>query len=431
MFLRPHHLQQYDLFLESREVGFFRGLEHYAWGLIDVQFQTDSLDNFVLGVKSLKAVFPDGTLVDVPGNARLPSRQIDKDVFEAGRPLDVILGVRDLEERRPQVAGPGQENSHARYVPVDEEVYDIDAGQDPVAVERMEYDLHFFIGDEPTHGHAVLPLARLSLTGDAAKPIRFASGFSPPALAVSAAPVLHGAARSILERLATVLRDTSKYRGGDKAKELILYQALAGCLPVLKDMVSDGRIHPRRAYQEMARLAGTLYFRDVTNRSFDDIPAYDHQDPGPVFERLRDLIYELSEGIFEEPYRRIPMARSGDQFLAGLPGEVKKQGIKLYLEFLAEDSAPKARIIMMKAKTSGPARMETLQKFALPGIATEPQPGAPHELGPGQPGSYFRLKIEEGTEWATHVLPAGELAVLLVNAPPDLKLNLIVTLPAA
>ena len=34
MFLRPHHLQQHDLFLESRDIAYMQGLEHYGWGLI-------------------------------------------------------------------------------------------------------------------------------------------------------------------------------------------------------------------------------------------------------------------------------------------------------------------------------------------------------------------------------------------------------------
>ena len=71
MFLRPHHLQQYDLFLESRDIAYLGALEHFGWGLIHLELEKESLNNFVLGVKSLRAVLPGGTLVDVPGNARL------------------------------------------------------------------------------------------------------------------------------------------------------------------------------------------------------------------------------------------------------------------------------------------------------------------------------------------------------------------------
>src|SRR5437867_135259 len=305
MFLRPHHLQQHDLFLESRDIAYMQGLEHYGWGLIGLEIQEESLNNFVLAVKSLRAVLPDGTLVDVPGNGRLPSRTFDRNAAEAGRPLDVAIGVRRLEGRRPQAPAEGGGAGEARFVPVTEEVYDLDAGRDPTTIEQFEYDLRFFVGDEPTHGYETLPLARLLFTGNPGRPIQHAPGFSPPALALAAASALHQSVRAVVERLATVLRKKAEALASEKPLELVSFQAMSSSLPVLKDMVQDGKVHPRRAYQELARLAGTLLFRDQKGRSYDDIPAYDHGDPAPVFERLRTMIDELSEMDFVQRYQMI------------------------------------------------------------------------------------------------------------------------------
>lgn len=430
MFLRPHHLQQYDRYLESREIAYLNAVEHYGWGLAELEIQEESLANFVLAVRSLRAVLPDGTLVDVPGNARIPGRTLDKKSFEAGRPVDVTIGVRRLEERRPQTAGNGAAAGQARFLTVSEEVYDLDAGRDPASIEQFEYDLQFFLGEEPTQGYETLPVARLMFTGDPARPIRLAPGFAPPSLVLSASPVLHALTRGTVERLSTVLREKDEVRGGDRAGDLILFQALSGSLPVLKDMVQDGKIHPRRAYQEMARLAGTLYFRDKTGRSFDEIPLYDHRDPGPVFERLRELIYELSKAEIVPRYRKLPMEREKDLFRVGLPAEAKGPGVRIFLEVAAVESSPKVKLFMMTAKTSTPARIDsTLSKFALPGIANEALPGPPPELPSGQANSFFRLKLEEGNEWPTFVIPGGVLATFILNAPPDLKMHLIVIPP--
>jgi type VI secretion system protein ImpJ len=429
MFLRPHHLQHYDLYLESREIGYLHALENYGWGLIRLEIQEDALDNHLLSVKALRAVLHDGTLIEVPGNARLPSRQIDKKVVEVGRTLDVSVGIHNVDERRPHAAPEGETPGLARYAPVTEEIYDLETGRDPIPVERLEYDLRVFLGDEPAHGYETIPITRLAMTGDPARPIGFAAGFAPPCLAISASKVLHGAARAVVERLATVLRDMGEVRGSDKASELILFQALSGSMPVLRDMVQDGMVHPRRVYHEMTRLAGTLYFRDETGRSFDEIPAYDHREPGPAFEGLRDLIHQLSRPVFERRYRRVPMVRVQDQYRVDVPAESKKPGARLYLEVLADDSAPQLRTIIMKAKISNQGRIDHLIRFALPGIATEAQPGPPPEMPPGQTGSFFRLKIEEGVEWPSQVVPAGDVAALLMGAPQDIKLNLIVILP--
>lgn len=429
MFLRPHHLQQYDLFLESREVAYVHAVEPFGWGLIRFELQEESLDNFVLAVKALRAAHADGTLVDVPGNARLPSRTLDRSKLEVGKPVRISVGVRRLEERRPLTASDGAADGQARFLAVAEEVYDLDAGRDPATIEQCVYALQFFLDDEPSEGYEVLPVVSLTFSGDPAKPLRHTPAFAPPCLWISASPVLHGAARAVVERLATVLREKGKIRGSEKASELILFQALAGCFPVLRDMVQDGKVHPRRVYQEMARLAGALYFRDVKGRSFDEIPAYDHQNPGPIFETMRQLIYELSTPEFVERYRKIEMQRAGDLFRTGLPADAKKPGVRLYLEVTAAESAPRVRPLVQAAKISNPARIETLKQFVLPGIPTEFLPGPPPELPPGQVGTFFRLKTEEGEEWQAQVIPGDALAVFMLGAPQDVKVWLVLVFP--
>lgn len=431
MFLRPHHLQQYDLFLESRDIAYLSALEHFGWGLIRFELEEESLNNFVLGVRSLRAVLPEGTLVDVPGNARLPSRTLDKKAYEAGQPLNVAIGVRRMEPRRPQTSDEGAAGGSSRFVAVAQEVYDLDAGRDPTTIEQVEYDLQFFVGDEPADGFETLPAARLTFSGDPGKPVLLAPDFAPPCLALAGSPVLHGIARAVVERLSTVLREKAEVRGSDQVGQVILYQALSGTLPVLSDMVQDGKIHPRRVYQEMARLVGTLYFRDTEGRSFDDIPVYDHREPGPVFQKLRTLIRDLSEMEIVRRYRILPMERAGDLYKAGLPAEAKTGGSRLYFEVTAAASAPRVSGLLQTAKVSTPERIDTLKQFALPGIVTEQLPGPPPELPPGSTGSFFRLKIEGNDEWNKHLLQAHALAAFMLGAPQDIGMKLIIVLPGS
>jgi type VI secretion system protein ImpJ len=429
LFLRPHHLQQLDLFLESRDIGYLMALEHFGWGLVRCEFQDDSLNNFVLAIKSLRAVLPEGTLVDLPGNARLPARRLDRKAYDAARPLDVAVGLRRLEDRRPLAAPDGSAPGQARFKTVTAEVYDLDAGRDPTTVEQAEYDMQFFVGEEPTSGFETIPVARLLFTGDPSRPLQHAPIFSPPCLALGASHALLGSVRAVVEQIAKALREKSDVRGTDKTAEIVWYQLLAMALPVLRDMVRDGMVHPRRVYQELCRLAGGLYFRDATGKTFDDIPEYSHSDPGPGFEQLRALIYLLSEMEIVRRYRKVSMERAGDRFKAALPPEGKLPGARFFLEVEAAESSPKVKGLIAGAKISAPARIETLQRFVLPGIATEAQPGPPAELPPGQTGSYFRLKVEEGTEWGTSVLPAGSLDAFLLGAGQDIRITLVIILP--
>jgi len=124
----------------------------------------------------------------------------------------------------------------------------------------------------------------------------------------------------------------------------------------------------------------------------------------------------------------LPMARAGDLFRVSIPPELRRPGCRFFIEAHAAESTARIRPIMMTAKISGPDRIATLTTHALPGVPTEAMPGPPPELPPGQTGSFFRLKQEE-QEWSAHVVPTGELAVSLLNAPGDLQLHLLVILP--
>ena len=103
MFLRPHHFQQFDLFLESRETARLRALDAHSWGVSHLEIHPEALGNFAFHVAQLRVILPDGTYLDVPENAQLPVRSFERLLTEPGKPLTVYLGVRAREERRAQV----------------------------------------------------------------------------------------------------------------------------------------------------------------------------------------------------------------------------------------------------------------------------------------------------------------------------------------
>lgn len=428
MFVRPHHFQQFDLFLETRAIAYLQATTGYGWGLVAIDLAEDLLVNYRLEIRSLRAVLPDGTLVDVPGNGRLPSRGLDAGSLDLGTPRTVLLGVRRIEERRPLTLESGPGRGETRFLPVEDEVFDLDVGREPAPIERLEYDLQLFLDSEPTQGYETIPVASLSMTGDPSRPLIVTPGFAPPALRIAGSPALHAVARAVVERLTNRLRDLDYVRGSDNFDELILYQALAGCLPVVREMVGVGDSHPRAVYLEMARLAGTLFYRDREGRSFDQIPAYDHARPGPVFETLRKLIWDLSETVGARNYLRLPMKREADLFVTALPADAKRAGTRTYLEVDAPESAPKLKVLMMGAKVSAGSRIQFLRDNAMPGVATEWQSATPPDLPPSPKATFFRLKTEEAREWS-FVSTADELAVFIFNCPADVAMNAVLVFP--
>ena len=426
LFLKPQHFQQQDIYIESREHLRLQAFEVNAWGLQHLAIDEDALNTFTFAPERIRAVFPDGTLVDVPGNARVASRSFESLMTEVGRPLDVKLGLRSLDGNGPYTLASGS-TGDARHASSVEEIYDLDAGRDPIPMERLAFNLRIFMGEESTDGYATLPVARLVRTGDIGRPVAHDGAFAPPCAQLSGSDTLVKAARAVVERLTVVLRDLGQQRGGKDPDPLILYYGLSGSLPVLREMVQKGEVHPRQLYYELARLAGALFYRDKQGRSAEQIPLYDHGDPAPVFLQLRDLIAELSEVVIQRAYRRVPLERREDLFVSALPAEAKEPGARFFLEVESAESRDRVPLLVMATKISHPGRIEHLRQHALPGVPTEPQPGPPPELPIGQTGAYFRLKHEE-TEWSSHVLPAGELGAFMLNAPQDVSINLVVVL---
>lgn len=431
MFLRPHHFQQHELCLEARSAALVRAVAPLGWGVRQLELNEAALDNHVFELRAFSAVFPSGTVVELGANARLAARGFEALMAEAGRPLEVHVGLRRRDDQQAQSSEDEQAPGTARYLVRRLDVTDRETGADAQPLEFLDLNLQLLFGGEPAAGFETLPVARLVRTGNRARPVVLDPHFAPPALELSAAPALHAAGRATIERLSTVLRALADVRGSQNPGHHVLYQALSGSLAVLRELAGDGLAHPRQVYLELARLAGTLLYRDETGRTVDDIPPYDHAAPAPVFERLRQLIVELSEPAFDRRWTRTPLGRAGDLFRCTLPAEAKRPGARLVLEAQAVESTPRLRTILLGAKISSPVRIDTLTRHALPGIPTEMLTSPPPELPPGQAGSFFRLQVEAGAEWSTHVAPGDELAAFLLGAPADIALQLVTILPEA
>ena len=430
MFLRPQHFQQYDLYLENREYSRFRSVQTYGWGLLSLDIDADALTNFVFQINQMHAVLPDGSLIDAPGNARTGGRSFDGLMNEVGRSMDVAVGVRARDDRGPQTLSDATTTGDTRYVAVEEEVYDLDAGRDPAPLEKLSYNLRMFMGDEPTDGYETIPLARLRRTGDTARPVEIDPAFSAPALTLSASSTLWDVTRAIVERLARKLEELGQMRGSGDPDPLVQYAIMAGQFAVLMEMVQEGKVHPRTVYREIVRLTGALLFRDSAGRSVDIIPRYNHREPGPVFQSLQDLVFSLCDPRDVRQYERCPMIRAEDQFSVVLPDSAKSSGIKAYLEIESSEPTQQLSLKMMTARVSIPSRIEFLRVNGLPGVPSEQQPGPPPALPRGQTGTYYRLKHEEN-EWKTHVAVAGELSVFIMNCPQDVAISLVVVMPDA
>src|SRR5260370_1657351 len=72
LFLRPHHLQQTDRYLEHLVENRARHISPYPWGFSYLELDRDLAQQSKLSVRRAAGIMPDGTSFDVPGDSPIP-----------------------------------------------------------------------------------------------------------------------------------------------------------------------------------------------------------------------------------------------------------------------------------------------------------------------------------------------------------------------
>src|SRR5260370_7512533 len=72
LFLRPHHLQQTDRYLEHLVENRARHASPYPWGFSYLELDRDLAQQSKLSVRRAAGIMPDGTPFDVPGDSPIP-----------------------------------------------------------------------------------------------------------------------------------------------------------------------------------------------------------------------------------------------------------------------------------------------------------------------------------------------------------------------
>lgn len=93
LFLEPHHMQMMQR-RTAEQFCFERRLQRsHPYGLLHCEVSQDELENMRVRLQRLQAVMPSGVVVDVPGNADLPSLDIGEAFKAGGAAINVYLAV--------------------------------------------------------------------------------------------------------------------------------------------------------------------------------------------------------------------------------------------------------------------------------------------------------------------------------------------------
>jgi type VI secretion system protein ImpJ len=337
LFLRPHHLQQNDRYLEHLLESRVRQVTPYPWGFSHLEIDHDLAQQSKFAVRRATGVMPDGTPFDLPADSPIPD-PIDVPDSAAGQITWLSMPIAAPNTR--EVAEKSAENA-SRFTRAGETFIDSTSAlrieeEIDIAFPRLSFELR----KTAKPGYIGLGIARVLEIHD--KNILFDEKYIPPMLSCSAHPVIEGWINRIVGWIENKLDELSRYAadptsgGGLQSVDYFVLQLLNRQIPALKHLQRSSYIHPERLYDELLRLAGELATFATPERRAHEYPAYDHDDLENVFTPLmRDIQDFLSARLGRRAIRLEIIERAQNAFVSPIRDRSLFRNATLVLEVSA------------------------------------------------------------------------------------------------
>ena len=426
MFLRTHHFQQFDRYVEKLVRARVDGLRPYAWGLTDLELNDELLKTGKFAVTRAAGVLPDGTPFSIPGDVAHPP------------PLDLLEGTRDcvvyltLPVRQPgsvEVERSDSDETTARYRALEFEAVDTVAGSETVAQLsvgklRTRYMLH----TQERTGYVQIGLAKIAEVPPDQN-VRLDRRYIPPVLDCSVSQSLSGFLTELQgmlhhrgEALAGRLGATGT-KGAAEISDFLLLQAVNRYEPMLAHYASGVTVHPESFYSLAIQIAGELTtFVDGTRRAAT-FPAYRHDDLegtfAPVIVELRRVLSAVIE------YKAVPIPLEERRYgirIGQIPDRDLLTSASFVLAVKADVPEERLRRVFPTVVKIGPVeQIRDLVNSALPGVSVRALPVAPRQIPFAVGTTYFEM--DRTSRFWKGLQTSGAMAIHLGGDFPQVQME--------
>ncbi|RJS91701.1 type VI secretion system baseplate subunit TssK [Salinisphaera sp. Q1T1-3] len=434
LFLRPQHFQYQDLYHDSRLREALADAHPYAWGLKRIRVERDALANGVFRLNALSAILPDGEVFDAPEPDALPPALALDNIPEATTSVIIYAGLPRLRDRGGNVAADAEQARQGltRYFRTDGNAPDMFTDAADADLAFLGRSLRLLTDDKPRDEYVSLPIARLERASTGG--FQLDDQFVPPVFQIGASEALIQRLRRLLDALQAKIdslyghhrepaQDLVEFRSGDIASFWLLHTA-SSAFAGLSHLLNNPGLSPERLFQRMLELAGAL-MTFSTRHSLADLPAYDHEEPGHVFDSLSRIVRDLLEAVISERYIRIPLQESRPSYHVGqLNSDRINERTEFYLAVGADLSpAELVEIVPLRFKVGAPDDVERCVLSALPGVKLIHTPQVPSAVPVRAGQSYFSLSVTDPL--FERMLKAGSIMIYVPSGIRELKLDLV------
>ncbi|MCE7027493.1 type VI secretion system baseplate subunit TssK [Jiella avicenniae] len=423
LFLRQHHLQQHDRYLEKLIECRVRHLTPYPWGFAEIEIDGDLAQQSKFALRRASGIMPDGTPFDMPGVSPLPEPV--EVAEEAGNlfawlslPAAIALGQEiDMAEAGSAsryVTGTFKTIDSVSAMPLEEAI--------TVAHPRLALDIR----ETPRPGFHCLKVARIVEVRD--RTIVFDQSFAPPVFVLDASRVVAGFAERVIgwidNHLAALARfgaDPSSH-GGFQNIDYFRLQMLNRVIGGLKHLAASRYTHPVELYRELLAIAGELSTFSPERRAKTYRP-YDQDDLTASFEPVLDDIQRLLAIDIGRPTRLDLEGRGSNQFVHHIKDRNVFRDATLVLEVAAARPPAMIRDKFPYLCKIGPnTKMNEIVQTHLPGVQLVHMPTPPRQIRTYSDRVYFYFD-KQTPLWSEFSIANG-IGIQVSADWPDLSMEL-------
>lgn len=436
LFLRPQHFQQQDARIEAINQRSLLAANPFAWGLRDIELDLDSLKNGILRFNRIDAIFSNGVFFAAPDNDQLPPPLALEGAVSEDGGTEFFLALNHLNPHGGNCTEHSADSGQARYLIIQRNSTDLFTEAAEADIATLSQISHLKSTDDNRDQFLTLPVVRIRRTSSNAFEVDPA--FIPPTLSLRASPSLFMLLRRQIDALLAKVdalygfhREPSKnvieFRSGDIASFWLLHTASSACA-ALTHLFRTPDASPERLFQELLRLAGGLMTFSKAY-SLNDLPAYDHLQPGPCFARLDQILRELLDTVISTRFFAISLSQPKPAFYAGhLDSEKINAETAFYLSVTA--AHPQSEIIEsipLRLKIGAPDDVEKLVLSAMSGVRLSHAAQVPAPI-PVRPGATYFALDAHGPLYE-RMLKAQSVMIYAPESYRDLTVELIAVTP--
>lgn len=427
LFVRPHHFQHQQRYVEDLVRSSINGVDAYQFGFTKLLLDDSALAQGKIKIEAAAGFMPDGTAFDMPGGDPVPPILSLEDGKVDGEIIYFCLPIRTAGVA--EYGLPGRDQATARYATHDLRIRDAtlsDGADEDITTGKVQMVLKKHSEDLSSY----VRLAAFQISGRSAEGrVYINKDFSPTSMWVSAAAPL----RDLADKYAGAIRQRAKNlaerigqptQGGvADVQDFLLLLVLNRLGETFGHLAHTRGLHPRLLHLELRKAEAEL-MSFTGNRLPSDLPIYEHDNLTACF---TPLILSVDRALtLPLESKAEPIALEKGRFglyTARLPAREVVRHSSFVLAVKAAIPTEKLRQeFPAQVKIGSVDRMRSLISLSLAGIHLRDLPVAPRQL-PYHAGYIYFEFDRQGQDWNA-MLSSSSLSIQVSDRFDDLKLQL-------